>query len=171
MHKHHYEPRNLSQLFELALDRDLPDYCYGKPELTKLNIGAGYKKIYGAIDLDLPEWNAETDAIPYDDGTVGVIYALGFLDHINTLTKFLRECERVLAPGGVLNISVAHVKSSMAWDDPYHKSWYTEDTWKKLFEDKYWKSADQDWRFRIGINIIMGVVYRNIAVITQLIRE
>ena len=166
-----YAPHGLSSLFELAMDRQIPDFESGRPELIKLNIGPGFKKIYDTHELDLPMWNAELDPIPLEDESVGIIYAFGFLDHINNVPQFLRECERVLAPGGVLNISVAHVKSSMAWDDIYHKSYFTEDTWKKTFTPGYWEPPEyKPWQFRIGINLIIGIVERNLCILTQLIK-
>lgn len=168
---HYLEPTTMMDLFEIASNRPQNNFSLGRPGLERLNIGAGFKYIEATQILDLPKWNAETDPIPYDDETVGVIYCIGMLDHISNVPKFLKECQRVLAPGGTLNISVAHVKSNMAWDDIYHKTWFTEDTWKKIFTPTYWEPDYFEWKLRVNCNMIMGIVERNLFILTQMIRE
>jgi SAM-dependent methyltransferase len=163
------EPVDLSSLFFTAMLRTIPSFSPGRTELFKLNIGAGFKHIENTIVLDLP-WNAETDDIPFDDNSVGVIHCYGMLDHISNIPRFMKECQRVLAPGGTMNISVAFYKSSLAFEDPYHKSWFTETTWSKLFQKQYWDPDGFEWKFRIGINLIIGVTERNLIVLTQLLR-
>ena len=164
------EPNDLSSLFYTAMLRTIPEYSPGRQELLKLNIGPGFKRIQNTIELDLPDWNANTDDIPYDDESVGVIYCFGMLDHISNVPNFIYECQRVLAPGGTLNISVAFYKSQLAFEDIYHRSWFTETTWKKLFEKQYWLADSFEWKLNIGINLIIGVVERNLIVLTQMIK-
>ena len=165
------EPTDLSSFFYVAMLREVPEFSPGIPGLRKFNIGAGNKLIANTEVLDLPKYNADEDSIPADDESVGVIYCLGTLDHLKEIPFFMKECQRVLAPGGVMNISVAFYKSNLAWEDPYHRSWFTENTWKKLFEKQYWLPDNFEWRFRIGINLIIGVQERNVIVLTQLIKE
>jgi SAM-dependent methyltransferase len=165
------EPTDLSSLFYAAMLREIPSFSHGVGGLIKLNVGAGFKDIEDTTILDLPDWNAEIDDIPYADNSVGVIYCFGTLDHIIEIPKLMKEFQRVLAPGGTLNISVAFYKSNLAFEDIYHKSWFTENTWKKLFEKQYWDPDGFDWRFKIGINLIIGVAERNLIVLTQLIKE
>lgn len=165
------EPFDLSSFFHLAMMREIPAFAPGRQELRRFNIGAGNKHIIGAEELDLPEYDANIDRIPAEAESIGVIYCLGTLDHLTNVPFFMKECQRVLAPGGTLNISVAFYKSNLAFEDPYHHSWFTENTWKKLFEKQYWKPDDFEWKFRIGINLIIGVQERNLIVLTQLIKE
>lgn len=165
----HPAPTDFMGLFELSLLRYPPDFVIGPKDLPKLNIGSGFKLIDGTIALDLPDYDANTMLLPYDDETVGTIYALGMLDHIRDVPKFLADCQRVLAPGGVLNIFVPYYSSNMAAEDLYHFNRFTENTWKVLFHNKTWDNG-VDWKFSIGLNIICGVVERNMSLITQLIR-
>ena len=46
--------------------------------------------------------------IPYADGTVSVIYSSHMLEHLDRseARRFMQECHRALAPGGVLRIAV-----------------------------------------------------------------
>lgn len=165
------EPGDLSSLFYAAMLRSIPDFSPGRRDLPGLNIGAGNKFIGETIVLDLPTWDANFDDLPFHNNSVGNIYCFGTLDHIVDVPRVMKEFQRVLASGGVLNISVAFYKSQLAWEDPYHKSWFTETTWSKLMEKQYWTPDDFNWKFRIGINIIIGVAERNLIVLTQLIKE
>lgn len=166
-----YDPPNdLATLFGAAMLRKLPAFRIGRDELISLNIGAGFKEIAGAIPLELPGWNAEIDPIPYADRSVGVIHAYGVLDHIKNITFVLQEFQRVLAPGGVVNISVAYYTSNLAHRDLDHKSFFAERSWEVLFNNEHWNNTDIEWKFDIGINLIMGDEEQNLSLITQLIR-
>jgi predicted SAM-dependent methyltransferase len=83
--------------------------------LRRLNVGSGDFPLPGWANLDSsPERNAEivADAIEYLRGCEGgrwdEIYAGHFLEHLEReeALEFLRECWRVLAPGGRLGIVV-----------------------------------------------------------------
>jgi hypothetical protein len=66
----------IQDLFRVGMDREIPAVVdYDALDGIKLNLGAGNKLIPGAIPLDLPDWNADTDPIPYPDGAVAVIHA------------------------------------------------------------------------------------------------
>ncbi len=70
-----------------------------------------------------------------------------------------------------MNIVVPHRLSQMAYHDLDHKSFWCEETLKNLFTTTYYlKNREQRWRFRIGTNVIIGIVERNLALMTQLIK-
>lgn len=46
--------------------------------------------------------NLETDALPIANASVDVIFNKSVLEHVREITPLLRECERVLKPGGVM---------------------------------------------------------------------
>jgi SAM-dependent methyltransferase len=167
----HEQPNDLHSFFQVAMNRQIPAFSPGRQDLIKLNVGAGLKHISDTEILDLPEWNAEKEPMPYEDDTVGVIYALGFLDHISNVPGFLKECQRVLAPGGTLNVSVAYYNSQMAHEDLYHKSWFAEGTWRNLMQNEWWSADEFKWKLTIGMNVIMGIVERNLCLLTQFIKE
>jgi len=164
-------PWNFSELFEQGADRDLPHFKMVNGDLPVLNLGAGNKKIGGTIALDWPEWDAEKDPIPYETESVGGIIAYHFLEHLRDPRPVLRECSRVLAPQGVLNIVVPHVMGVMAFQDLDHKSFWTSETWKELFNNPYYEKDHNGFDFRIGINVIMGLNERNLMLVSQLIKN
>jgi len=163
---------DIHELFELGMKRELPRLLPAGP--VALNLGADKQNIHGAFPLDYPEWNAETDAIPCPDGSVDTIYAFHFLEHLSGVhvIRMLRECQRVLKVGGTLNVVVPHHLGSMAYHDLDHKTFWTEDQFKTLFSTPYYdKNREEPWLFDIGLNVIIGIVQRNLAVMTQLVRK
>ena len=77
-----------------------------------LNIGSGKRPIQGFINIDL-DAKADIQAdvrngLPYDAGTVDAIYSEHFFEHLsqNEGLAFLRECRRVLRPGGVVRLAM-----------------------------------------------------------------
>jgi SAM-dependent methyltransferase len=164
-------PRNLADMLKIGIDRDIPPWQCDLDGLT-LNLGAGSKHIEGAVALDLPEWDADTDPIPYEDGTVSNIYALHFLEHVQEPVALLQECQRVLCSRGRLNIVVPYWNTELAHSDPDHKTFFSEETWGRIFFNIYYGKHDifEGWHFIIGCNVIAGIVERNKILITQLIR-
>ena len=155
--------------FYLGMERELPNIAVQHKGVA-LNLGAGSKVIPGARSLDLPDWDADRMDIPYNDDAVSTIYALHFLEHLRDPLRVLRECQRVLKPGGVLNIVVPYYNSSIAAMDLDHKHQFNEDTWKTLFHNRYYEKDKLGWRFRVHFNLIAGIVERNLALFTQLVR-
>jgi len=164
-------PQNLVELFQVGMDRTIPNFHNTIPrDFIQLNLGAGNKIVVPAKSLDLPEWDADTMLIPYEDGQVTTIHMYHFLEHVKDPIAVLRECERVLKPNGFCNIVVPYYRSQMAYHDLDHKHFFTEDTWKILFDTPYY-GKHGEWRFEIGLNVIMGIAERNLALVTQLIKR
>jgi SAM-dependent methyltransferase len=162
--------RDIQGFANLALDRIVPEFSKLKVPNSGfyLNLGAGNKHIPGCRELDLPEWNAEEDIIPYDDETVVVVHAYHFLEHLANPIFVLSEIERVLKPGGVANIGVPYYSSQCAYQDLNHKTFWCEETWRNLFSNPYY--GDREWKLKVGFNAIFGIVERNLMLFTQLIK-
>jgi predicted SAM-dependent methyltransferase len=160
------------EIFGMGMDRDVPSFQEWYEGLV-LNLGAGNKRFMGTIPLDLPDWNAEVDPIPYGEGEVDHILAFHFLEHVRNIHYLLWECQRVLRPGGTMNIVVPYGVSDCAIQDLSHVHRFNEDTWKNTFQNPYYSRPDHPhvWEWDIGFNMIMGLVHRNLALVTQLIRR
>jgi SAM-dependent methyltransferase len=167
---HYLEPSDIHDMARLVTDREIPDWVEPSGEGIVLNIGAGAKKIYGALPLDIPDWNADSMPIPFEDESVEAIYAIHFLGHVKYPVYVLRECQRVLMPGGLLNIGVPYWHSMAAHQDLDHKSFFCEETWKTLFTNDYYEKNHDGWKFKVGTNFLFGLNERNLMLITQLIR-
>lgn len=80
----------------------------------RLDIGCGAAKKQGFHGVDLAPFPCVdtvcdvTKGLPFASGTVDEIYASHFMEHLGDqeVLPFLRECHRVLKPGGAMEILV-----------------------------------------------------------------
>lgn len=159
----------LNDFFQLAMDRTVPEPLVPEPGLS-FDLGAsGTKVAPGATPLGLPDWRWPRDRIPADDNSVTCIHAYHFLEHLSgeDAIAMLREIERVLVPGGVVNFCMPYYNTSLAGHDLTHKSSWNEDTFRNLFKNDYYDMAGE-WKLRVHFVVIMGIVERNIALLGQL---
>ena len=80
---------------------------------SKLNVGCGKNKKAGWLNVDL---NDDADIsldmrepLPFENESFQMIYSEHFLEHIDypeQTLAFLRECYRVLEPGGIFSVGV-----------------------------------------------------------------
>jgi SAM-dependent methyltransferase len=79
----------------------------------KLNIGCGpnRKKGWDNIDL-LPDVDLSLDmreAMPFSENSATIIYSEHFFEHLDypePAKRFLKECHRILRPGGIFSVGV-----------------------------------------------------------------
>lgn len=150
-------------------DREDPEW------LPTLNLGAGFRHIGGSVPLDYESgWDADTMPIPYKDSSIAGIWAHGFFEHVKDPRAVLAECQRVLVTGGVLNIVVPHGLSDLYVEDIDHKHPFSEETWRNIFSNPYYDATAKTgvpWQLEIHTCFIMGVVWRNLALFTQLVKK
>jgi ubiquinone/menaquinone biosynthesis C-methylase UbiE len=137
-------------------------------------LGSGRKLIDKTIPLDADRgWHAP-NLDGYTDGTIGGVYAIHFLEHLtkDELMMMLREIERVLMPGGSLITVLPLAGSEISFQDLDHKTFWTEGTWSNLLDNGYYDGTmPREWKFKLHLNIIMGLVQRNLVLISQLVKE
>lgn len=137
-------------------------------------LGAGQEDL-GGIRLDLPAWNGEEDPIPEPANSVGAVWANHFLEHLREPYHVLGEVQRVLRPGGIFNVVVPHGMSELYHDNIDHRTPFSENSFKHLLEETYYdttaKAEVRRWQFRVHTCFIMGVVWRNLSVFIQLVKE
>lgn len=105
------------------------------------------------------------------DGFLAGIHAYHFLEHLNDPRRMLREMQRCLMQGGVLNICVPHYWGSMAHHDLDHKHNFAVDTWSNTFSAPWYDKDRNGWQFSIHFNVLMAITERNAAILTQLVKE
>lgn len=78
---------------------------------VKINLGCGTNKIKGWINHD--QEVDITQRLPYRDGSVDFIFAEHVLEHVDyyKAVNFLRECHRILKPGGMIRLSVPSIEN------------------------------------------------------------
>ncbi|MCX8086716.1 MAG: glycosyltransferase [Rhodocyclaceae bacterium] len=100
-----------------------------------LNIGCGKVKLPGFVNIDLePGADVQCDVtqgLPYEDASVDGIYSEHFIEHLSQkdIIAFLRECRRVLKPGGRVRIATPDL------DEVVRE--YFENDWRQPWLEKY----------------------------------
>jgi len=94
--------------------------------MKRLHLGCGARVIEGWINIDekldpsvssdLLQHFAALDLrerLPYDTGSVDRIFSEHFLEHLHRhdAVKLLKECRRVMIPGGVIRVSVPDLRT------------------------------------------------------------
>lgn len=167
------QPQTLLENFNAGMDRRLLEFLPMPTSGIILNLGAGSKEIPNTIPMDADRGWMAPSLSQFNDGEVSGIYAYHFLEHLDkvTLLAMLKECERVLCIGGIFNIVVPWWASEISHQDLDHKSFFTEQTWENLFKNQYYDGTmPRDWHFGIQAVCLMGLVQRNMVVMTQLVR-
>lgn len=163
----------LQELFDMGMDRKTR---FTAPRIgVWINLGAGNKEIFGAEPVDAPDWWAGEE-IPYLDSEIDAIFATHFFEHLtyDEIVKVLAECQRVLKDGGSLYTVTPWWRSECANQDPTHKSFWTESTWKNLFNNPYYTrpgAPEVEWQFVPTFTMIMGLVERNLVIVSQLVKH
>lgn len=161
---------NLEHWFKLGMKRQV------NPLITRsgpaVDIGCGNNPIAEARALDWPGWDAANEQIPYSDGSMATVWAHHFLEHFSGADAIviLRDIQRVLMPGGVANIVTPYYNSQMQATDLDHKSAWCEETFRNLFDNKMYDKNHQGWLLRVNACWIIGIVERNLALFTQLVK-
>jgi SAM-dependent methyltransferase len=171
---HFGAPWDLFDHFAIAMARNFPGFKPEVPEFQKIyvQLGHGHKFIYGWEHLDLPEWNAEIDAMPFPEASINGIATYHMLDHIRDPRVVLREAQRVLKDGGWFVSIVPHYLGSTAHNCFDHKTEFSIDSWKNAMGNRYDPSQDDNGlEFDIGFNMIMGLSESDLVLVTQLIRK
>jgi hypothetical protein len=113
----------------------------------KLNLGCGFKKFDGFINVDMSE-KVKPDQVvnlnqlpwPWKDNEFDHIVAKDILEHLGKTNedfiKIIKEMYRVSCHGAIWEIQVPHWRCDIALDDPYHKRAITL-AMMKLFSKKY----------------------------------
>ena len=117
--------------------------------------------------LDAREGSAE--AIPLPDASVDVIVSFETIEHLTTPDLFVKECRRVLRPGGQLiistpNVPVYHIRAP---NNPYHLRELTLDEFRTALEPGFQDLAlygqcvpPSHWQQRRGIRRLVSLWHR-----------
>lgn len=164
------EPGDMESFLFNATKREAGSLV-GPPRGKHINLGCGRTEVPDADNLDLPEW--EAPELPYPDGSVAAVHMYHFLEHLSSedALRMLIECEQALMPGGVVYIAVPHASHELAYQALDHRTFYTEETFQDLFNNKLYDPAfGHRWRLKISYLAVAGVAVRNLCVLCQLVK-
>jgi predicted SAM-dependent methyltransferase len=91
--------------------------AYASQNDIKLNIGCGHNRKPSWVNIDLlPDVDVSLDMrepIPFPDSSVTIVYSEHFFEHLDypsPAKQFLKECHRILKPGGTFSVGVPDVQ-------------------------------------------------------------
>lgn len=105
--------------------------------VLKLNLGSGYQKLDGFVNIDSrPETGPDlcidvAQGLPYVDNSVDEVRAFDFLEHIpaDKMIFVMEEIHRVLKPGGKFESLTPSTDGRGAFQDPTHRSFWNRNSW------------------------------------------
>jgi predicted SAM-dependent methyltransferase len=117
-------------------------YFAGQP-IVKIQVGTGPYTLPGWLNTDLEPYMPgvifldATEPLPFMSRSVDIIYSEHMIEHIDypSGAKFLRECFRVMKPGGQLRIATPNLRSVLRlYTDPsdpdvpayLNSTWYND---------------------------------------------
>lgn len=103
--------------------------------MYKLNIGCGLIKKRGFVNIDIDKsCNPDiildcTKKLPFKDNEIDYILADNFWEHIgNEFIDMVKEWWRISKNGAVWKITVPHINTHAAFQDPTHKRYFCEES-------------------------------------------
>ncbi len=105
----------------------------GDSRLECIDLSTGY-------DLNKP--------LDIPDNSVGVIRANDVLEHLDDKLHIIKEMYRILAPGGIIFSSTPSALSQAAFQDPTHKQFYVENSFKYYTQKRYAQYIGTPVRFQ-----------------------
>ncbi|WP_420405479.1 class I SAM-dependent methyltransferase [Nisaea sp.] len=126
----------------------------------KLNIGCGFRKMDGYINVDaFPDCHPdvlhdlEQTPWPFESDSVSEIVASHVLEHLgadkNVFFNVIKEIYRILTNGGLLQVAVPHYMHQNYYADPTHVRTFTKRTFEMLDMEK-----NRHWMAK-GSNVTM----------------
>lgn len=140
-----------------------------------VDLGCGTNKRRGAVGVDnvpVPGVDIVHDLLdfpyPFAGGTVDRVILSHVLEHftIEQGHVLLAEIDRMLRPGGLLEISVPHAFCVAAWVDPTHRRYFTFESVRFLARDTakaYYKETANVWdlaAIAAGVTLFNWKLYR-----------
>lgn len=116
--------------------------------LRALDLGGGIDPAPGLEPIDLSNGFDLEKPFPFPDNSVGVIRAHDFLEHISDKLHVIKEIYRVLVPGGYFFSMTPCALSQGGFQDPTHKSYYVENSFKYYTEKRFARYIDTPVRFQ-----------------------
>lgn len=121
----------------------------------KLNMGCGERPLEGFVNVDIVKLKGvdivhdmEKFPYPFKDNSADFILMDNVIEHLNDTVGVMKECYRILKPGGRMQLVFPYYLHPAAWGEPTHKKALTEETFKFF------------WAGGPGINNPYGVSFR-----------
>lgn len=164
---------NIQDFFMLGMKREVSELIPNNDGCAVLNLGGGRTQIGKSINLQLPEWDANKDKIPFQDDSVDQVHMYHLIEHLNNPVRVFIEIQRVLKTGGHCNIVVPYYLGAMSYQDITHTKHFSINYLNILFANDYYDTSyglNHEWKFKINFNMVLGITDANLAIFSQIIK-
>ena len=130
------------ELYDREIERNALAWA-NRSGLKALDFGAAHSKPAGYLGVDQYAVDGVDivatlpDPVPLPDGSVGVIRAVDFFEHVVDKIALINELHRLLAPGGMLISRTPSTDGRGAFQDPTHVAFYNENSFWYYTDDNY----------------------------------
>lgn len=138
--------------------------------MIKINIGGGYKRYDGFLNLDIDPYtkpdhviDLETGVLPFENDSVTEVKAFHILEHIGQgYFHLLQELYRVCHAGALIDIQVPHPFHEVYLNDPTHQRPITVEG-LRLFSKKYNQHHIETYNSSSGLGIRFNVDFEIVS--------
>lgn len=117
---------------------------YLEPPMLQLGCALNKEPGFETVDLNPkvePTYvhDLANTPLPMDSNRYNLILATHVMEHLyfEDVLRLMPELYRVLKPGGALLVAVPHGSSDDAWENPHHRSYWSERTFAYFTPDLY----------------------------------
>src|SRR6185437_4410293 len=131
----------------------------GQKDNIRVNLGGGREKINGFLNIDIVELPSVdivadiTKGIPLPDNSVVELRATYVLEHIKDVPAIMEEIYRICKPDARVLIRVPYFKSTAAFKDPTHVSFFTERTFEYFDRDYIDDERLPEYKMKVNFKV------------------
>ena len=91
-------------------------------QVSCMDIDSSLRDFYTGLGCDFQQADLRTGKLPYNDGSLDLIWCSHVIEHLHNPVEFVMECKRILRVGGYLILRTPDLKrvGFDFWHDPTH---------------------------------------------------
>lgn len=144
----------------------------------RLNLGSGYNKMGGFVNIDnrscvSPDIVVDVEkGLPFQDNSINEVVAKDFLEHIpiGKTVFVIEEIYRVLEKDGVFFSFTPSTDGRGAFQDPTHVSFWNKNSWLYYTVDEYRDLYDIKAKFKGSISDLVVDKDQNLVYTRTILR-
>ena len=128
---------------------------------SKLNLGCGTDIQDDYVNLDVADLSGvdvvhdlNVLPLPFDDEIFTEVLCMDVFEHVDYI-PLLKECHRILQPGGCLIVEVPHFSSNNNFVDPTHRNRFSVKTFN-FFAENTWERIQRPYYFDFSFSEVTG---------------